>query len=70
MLDCIELYDNYGNLFKRILYSVQTEGYDWFLVKYHGQLIYVPKNLIITEKDVKKAEKKQKYTLDNYEDLV
>ncbi len=70
MEDYIELYDNYGNLFKRISYPVQKEGYDWFLVKYHGQLIYVPKNLIITEKDVQKAEKKQKYTLDSYEDLI
>ena len=70
MEDYIELYDNYGNLFKRIPYPVQTEGYDWFLVKHHGQLIYVPKSLIITEKDVKKEEKKQKYILANYEDLI
>ena len=68
--DEIELYDNYGNLFKRIPYTVQKEGYDWGLVKYHGALIYVPKNLIITEKDQQKETKKQKRMLANYEDLI
>ncbi len=68
--DEIELYDNYGTLLKRVPYRIVNEGYDWFLVRHHGKLVYVPKGIIVTEKDVKKEVKKQKRILVNYEDLI